>query len=83
MAMLLMKSILIFARMDIECAKPVEKKGVGNMPSKNAKQHRLMEAVAHSPKFAKKVGIPQSVGKEYAAADKGKSFKGKPGGKKK
>lgn len=53
------------------------------MPSKSKAQHRMMEAVAHSPKFAKKVGIPQSVGKEYAAADKGKSFKGKPGGKKK
>lgn len=34
-----------------------------------------MEAVAHSPAFAKKVGIPQSVGKEFAAADKGKTFK--------
>lgn len=31
-----------------------------------------MRAVAHSPSFAKKVGIPQSVGKEFAAADKGK-----------
>jgi hypothetical protein len=29
-----------------------------------------MQAVAHSPKFAKKVGIPTSVGKEFAAADK-------------
>lgn len=53
------------------------------MPSKSKKQHNLMEAVAHNPAFAKKVGIPQSVGKEFAAADKGKSFKGKPGGKKK
>ena len=34
-----------------------------------------MEAVAHSPKFAKKVGIPQKVGKEFADADKGKKFK--------
>jgi len=33
-----------------------------------------MEAVAHSPSFAKKVGIPQSVGKDFAAADKGKKF---------
>jgi hypothetical protein len=40
------------------------------MPSKSPAQHRLMEAVAHSPKFAKKVGIPQKVGKEFAAADK-------------
>ena len=35
-----------------------------------------MEAVAHSPAFAKKVGIKQSVGKDFAAADKGKTFKG-------
>jgi hypothetical protein len=40
------------------------------MPSKSAKQHRLMEAVAHNPAFAKKVGVPQSVGREFAAADK-------------
>jgi hypothetical protein len=45
------------------------------MPSKSKKQHNLMEAVAHSPAFAKKVGIKQSVGKEFAAADKGKKFK--------
>lgn len=40
------------------------------MPSKNKKQHRLMEAVKHNPKFARKVGIPQSVGADYVAADK-------------
>lgn len=34
-----------------------------------------MEGVAHNPAFAKKVGIPQSVGKEFAKADKGKTFK--------
>ena len=34
-----------------------------------------MQAVAHSPAFAKKVGIPTSVGKDFAAADKGKKFK--------
>lgn len=39
------------------------------MPSVSAKQHRLMEAVAHNPQFAKKAGIPQKVGKEFAAAD--------------
>ena len=33
-----------------------------------------MEAVAHNPAFAKKVGIPQKVGKEFASADKGKKF---------
>lgn len=45
------------------------------MPSKSKAQHNLMEAVAHSPAFAKKVGIKQSVGKDFAAADKGKTFK--------
>jgi len=35
-----------------------------------------MEAVAHNPAFAKKVGIPQKVGKEFAKADEGKKFKG-------
>ena len=34
-----------------------------------------MEAVAHSKDFAKKVGIKQSVGKDFVAADKGKTFK--------
>ena len=29
-----------------------------------------MEAIAHSPSFAKKVGVPQSVGKDFTAADK-------------
>ena len=45
------------------------------MPSKTLKQHKFMEAIAHSPKFAKKVGVPQSVGKDFAAADKGKTFR--------
>ena len=44
------------------------------MPSKSKAQHNLMEGVAHNPDFAKKVGIPQSVGKEFVAADKGRSF---------
>lgn len=44
------------------------------MPSSSAKQARLMAAVAHSPEFAKKVGIPQSVGKEFNQADKGRKF---------
>lgn len=43
------------------------------MPSKSPAQHRLMEAVAHNPTFAKKAGIPQSVGQEYVQADKTKS----------
>ena len=33
-----------------------------------------MAAVAHNPAFAKKVGISQSVGKEFNKADKGKTF---------
>ena len=45
------------------------------MPSVSKKQHNLMAAVAHSPEFAKKVGIPVSVGKEFTAADKGKKFR--------
>jgi len=45
------------------------------MPSKSKAQHNLMAAVAHDPAFAKKVGIKQSVGKEFASADKGKTFK--------
>lgn len=45
------------------------------MPSKSAAQARLMAAVAHSPSFAKKVGISQSVGKEFNQADKGHKFK--------
>lgn len=40
------------------------------MPSKSDKQKRLMAAVANNPEFAKKVGIPQSVGKEYEREDK-------------
>ena len=40
------------------------------MPSTSDKQKRLMAAVANNPKFAKKVGIPQSVGKEFEREDK-------------
>jgi hypothetical protein len=41
------------------------------MPSTSAKQARTMAAAAHDPAFAKKVGIPTSVAKEFNAADKG------------
>lgn len=34
-----------------------------------------MAAAAHNPAFAKKVGISQSVAKEFNQADKGKKFK--------
>jgi hypothetical protein len=40
------------------------------VPSKSDKQKRLMAAVANNPEFAKKVGIPQSVGKEFEREDK-------------
>jgi hypothetical protein len=33
-----------------------------------------MEAVAHNPAFAKKAGVPQSVGKDFSEADKGRKF---------
>lgn len=39
------------------------------MPTVSKKEHNLMEAVAHSPEFAAKAGVPQSVGKDFAAAD--------------
>ncbi len=42
------------------------------MPSKSPKQARTMAAAAHNPKFAKKVGIPQKVAKEFNRADTGK-----------
>jgi hypothetical protein len=51
------------------------------MPSVSGKQHRFMEMVAHDPKAAKRVGVPQSVGKDFAMADLGRKFpaKAKPG----
>lgn len=42
------------------------------MPSKSLAQHNLMAAVANNPDFAKKTGIPKSVGQEYVKADKRK-----------
>lgn len=33
-----------------------------------------MQAIANSPSFAKKVGVPQSVGKDFNEADKGRKF---------
>ena len=44
------------------------------MPSVSKKQHNLMAAVANNPKFARKVGIPKSVGEEFMQADKAKRF---------
>ena len=44
------------------------------MPSTSKKQHNFMAAVANNPSFAKKVGVPQSVGKEFSNADKNRKF---------
>ena len=44
------------------------------MPSTSKKQHNFMAAIANNPAFAKKVGVPQSVGKDFNEADKGKKF---------
>ena len=48
------------------------------MPSTSKKQHNFMAAVANNASFAKKAGVPQSIGKEFTAADKGIKFKGGP-----
>ena len=45
------------------------------MPSVSKKQHNFMAAVANNPAFAKKAGVPQSVGKEFSNADKNRKFK--------
>ena len=44
------------------------------MPSTSKKQHNFMAAIANSPSFAKKAGVPQSVGKDFNEADKGRKF---------
>ena len=44
------------------------------MPSVSNKQHNLMAMVANDPAAAKRLGIPQKVGKEFMAADKGRKF---------
>ena len=44
------------------------------MPSRSKAQHNLMAMVANDPKAAKRVGIPQSVGKDFTSADKGRKF---------
>ena len=44
------------------------------MPSASPAQKRLMDAAAHNPAFAKKVGVPVKVAKEFSQADKGRKF---------
>ena len=41
------------------------------MPAKSAKQERFMQAVAHNKAFAKKLGVPQSVGREFTKKEGG------------
>ena len=44
------------------------------MPATSLKQKKFMDAVAHNPAFAKKAGVPQSVGKDFSEASKGIKF---------
>ena len=44
------------------------------MPAKSAKQKKLMDAAAHNPSFAKKVGIPVKVAKKFSKTSKGMTF---------
>lgn len=53
------------------------------MPSASKRQHNLMEAAAHDPAFAKKAGVPQSVGREFVKADKAKKLYTHPSSRKK
>jgi len=46
------------------------------MPSRSQAQHNLMAMVAHDPAAAKRLGIPQKVGREFVQADKGRNLKG-------
>lgn len=45
------------------------------MPAVSKKQKRLMDAAAHNPAFAKKVGIPMSVAKDYSESSRGMKFR--------
>ena len=47
------------------------------MPSKSARQKRTMAAAAHNPAFAKKLGIPTAVAKEFNRADVKRAKKGR------
>ena len=44
------------------------------MPAVSKKQKTFMDAVAHNPAFAKKVGVSKSVGKDFSKASKGMKF---------
>jgi hypothetical protein len=45
------------------------------MPATSLKQKHLMDAAAHNPAFAKKVGIPTKVAKEFSESSKGIKFR--------
>jgi len=45
------------------------------MPAVSKKQEKFMRAVAHSPSFAKKVGVPMSVGREFTKKEGGMPLK--------
>ena len=47
------------------------------MPSKSKAQASTMKAAAHDPGYAKKMGIPQKVAKEFVRADQKKAAKPK------
>ena len=49
-----------------------------NEKSTSQAQFRTMAAAAHNPAFAKKVGIKQSVAKEFHGADRGQDYKSLP-----
>jgi hypothetical protein len=55
-------------------------KALGALKEKSTSQaqFRTMAAAAHDPKFARKVGIKQSVAREFNRADKGQSYKSLP-----
>jgi len=45
------------------------------MPTVSKKQEKFMQAVAHNPKFAKKVGVPVTVGQEFTKSGGGMASK--------
>jgi hypothetical protein len=45
------------------------------MPAVSKKQKKFMQAVANNPKFAKKVGVPTKVGKEFTKETKMKKYR--------
>jgi hypothetical protein len=55
----------------LDTVKNAQREGSRAMPSNSPKQARTMAAAAHSPQFAKKVGIPQGVAQDFNKADTG------------